>query len=167
MRRTDDYFAWLCSIISPRFRGNDYYMMLQDLFTYEYVWYDDLDKNRYFDAIALRDEFGLYIGKQEVSVLEVLIALAGRMDDIMFDVEVGIIVEKWFWELICNFGLEIYDDSNYNSVNIGDIIADWVENPYMDPHKKLGVGRKKSGGRAKNTDLWYKMQEYLDDNYGF
>lgn len=155
------YFDWLASKID---RGNDR-SLIRKLYRSDFYPLVPNDDNRAIDGIKLRERFedeeNLDIGrllKQGCTVLEMLIALAERMDDILYEGRYGSQIKKWFWELIDNLALE--DDSD-----IDLIIRKLVERKYLRNGKGGLFPLKNPRGDQRNVELWYQMAQYIEENF--
>ena len=161
------YFKWLCDIVSPVWTGEDYYLMLKQLFDKEFIWFIHSDENRYFDALQLRRESFYSRYGSKVNCLEVLVTLAMHMDDILYDEDRGEVVERWFWELMENIELTKYPDDEYNPAEIEDILEKWLNRDHQKPQQKTVFPLSKSGGRDVSSELWYEMAQYIERFHRF
>jgi len=175
----DEYFIWLCNIIGIDVEKESYSILAKRLHGIEYFWFVPNDDNRGEDGLKLRATFieehdlGPYerfvLDAGPCSVLEMMIGLAIKMDDIMEDPDHESTPGKWFWELINNIGLSRFSDFQYHFVGGHMAVA-------MTIHKVLerDYGRNGEGGffPLKNTDvdqrkveLWYQLNAYLSERY--
>src|SRR5512139_1470873 len=103
----DRYFEWLYSQIEKSSGFEDFVL---DLHSYQFVCQVPNDDNRVQDGIELRNKF---INEENVqlpedilsggcTLLEMLIALADRMDFILFEPGSGHRRWRWFWLFIDN-----------------------------------------------------------------
>lgn len=115
----DGYFLWLCSLVDADLER--YSELLYILYNIEYRWSIRQDESRATEGIMLRDEYYLSSNMEEYwvldwdgpcSVLEALIPLARRMDDILTDEFTGDRSRVWFWRFIENLGLRPYDNNH-------------------------------------------------------
>lgn len=162
-----DYFRWLCEIVNSDWEGESYLLMLSDLFNKEFIWFVENDDNRYFDAVALRQEYYHTRYGEKVSVFEVLVTIAQHMDDNLYDVEHGERVGTWFWEMMENLELSRYDDSEYNAEKIDEILEIWLNRQYSTTGKGGVFPVAKNGGDQRGVEIWYQMSAYLLDKYEF
>lgn len=177
----ETYFNWLCSLVGlgPS-KGRNYKWLLTQL--HRIVFYPLLprDNDRGGDGINLRLLFenenpkwhSQYL-KGECTLLEMLIALAKRMDDIMMEPSKDGQTGKWFWEMLKNLGLDRFSDPEVRS--IPDTATDEVTR-IIDALLKREYGWNGNGGlfplspkythfNQKNVEIWYQMMAYLDENY--
>lgn len=112
----DGYFIWLCSLVDTDM--SRYSELLYRLHDTDFVWCLDRDDGRAADGLALREEYcsidiwndWVMLMEKPCSVLEALIGLARRMDDMLSDDMVTNHVRVWFWEFIKNLGLKRYSN---------------------------------------------------------
>lgn len=172
------YFEWLYNIVEDSDRN------YSDLLSYIFdKTYDDKhaklipnDDNRISDALELRVDFRKenlareeeYLVEafmhQEVSLLEILIALSYRMEDVMgIDRFPG-----WFWELLQNLGLEYYDNdhfSNRSIKKIDKILEDWCHRRYSEDGSGGLFPLFHPPSDQRETEIWYQMSSYLIERY--
>lgn len=144
--------------------------LFQTPFRYSYI---AMDGNRLEDGLALRDRFGDYAGhsqhtltlldQYECSVLEVMIALALRMEEeTMASSEFGDRTNQWFWYMIVSLGLSGMTDTDYNADYVDMVLNRFMDREYSpDGNGSLFYvpGTKKD---FRNIEIWYQMCEYLN-----
>lgn len=174
------YFRWLLGIlgfkepISCRYNS-----MLSYLFSTDFKLTDPIvghDDNRLNDGFDLRamysDNFTSpeqpQIFDEEVSVLEVLVAFAMRIDDdVMYDGNLR--ASKWFFIMIDNLGMTNFTDDELGlSWTIDDeaqIIDIWMSRQYGPSGKGTVFPINNTGIDQRNVEMWYQMQEWFNENY--
>ena len=168
----DAYYRWLINLLNDEYLRINYQKLLRQLFDTAYYWEISFDGNRASDGLNLRKCFGHEIGyidfslPQECSVLEMLIALAKRTeDDIMHDARIGDRTSYWFWTMIENLDLDIYDDYSYDSEAIDYKLKVFMHHEYA-PDGNGGLfpcyGIKAD---MRRTDLWWQLNQFLIENY--
>ena len=106
---SDMYYDWLKEFV--RTDNSEYYNeLLGHLYYRTYIWMLPNDENRAADGLSLRNRFeyetGIRVGIGNCSVLEMLIALANRIEnEIMGDPVREDNTWYWFWAFIDNLGL--------------------------------------------------------------
>lgn len=173
-----DYFDWLYNIIDDSDYKYEYLInhIYDKQFDSDTTILIDRDQNRIEDAMRLREDFITeQLSREDAtlvnifrnrpcSLLEVLIALAYRMEDVMKIDRFPI----WFWEMLSNLGLEEFDNENFSRNSIRKIdrrINKWLDHnydydgigglfPLEDPPKD-----------QRNEEIWYQMSAYLVENY--
>lgn len=172
-----DYYEWLVGQVDPDERYLTLLNVLFDrVFDYNTAKLVPNDDNRIEDALELREEFvkerlarePLYLVEtfrnQPCSVLEILISLDNRMDDVM-GVERS---PKWFWEMIGNLGIGQYDDDHiYERAfsKIDRIIDNWLDREYCKDGRGGLFPLKDPHDNQKKVEIWYQMNAYLLENY--
>lgn len=173
-----DYFDWLYNIVDDS--DYEYESLINHIYDMDFdektTILIDQDHNRIADAMRLREDFIseqlaredrdlVYIFRDRpCSVLEILVALAYRMEDVMGLHRFPI----WFWELLSNLGLEEFNNSNFNIKNvrkIDRIINKWLDHNY-DYDGTGGLFPLKDPPKdQRKEEIWYQMSAYLIENY--
>jgi len=170
------YFIWLYEKVKRD--DNSYRKLTKKLHSVPFFWSVPRDDNRDMDGRALREtyyyEHGLPFSRallaEPASVLEVLIALANRMDDQLYSPEMGLRSSEWFWSFIKYLQLDSYSDEViFDTEIMGDIdkCLDIFLNRKYDSLGRGGIFplHKKVSKNQQNVELWYQMMYYLDENY--
>ena len=172
------YFCWLIRLIGDDYIATNYQKLLRKLHSREYIWELVYDKNRAADGIYLRNLFDQEMGNYGVagggmsastapcSVLEMFIALARNAEnDIMHDPDYGDRSGIWFWEMLQNMGLDIYDDYNFYESEVDRILDNFLHHRYA----KNGAGGAfpvaNSCQNMRQKDLWWQMNAYLEERF--
>ena len=170
-----DYFHWLCELVHIDQEHASWWLVAKDLHRREFVPMLDRDENRAMDGFALRERF--LDGERyslrdhidgECSVLEMLVALAQRMDFETSDAyseDSNDRTAYWFWEMLDNLGLTAFDDDSYVELEgqtyVDKIIDDFVERRY-DYDGEGGIFPLRYADRdQRRVELWYQMSAYL------
>lgn len=168
------YYDWLLEQIDY-YPGDDDDVdtALNLMFETPFRWSIDNDDNRSEDGLQLRSIFMDDEGwntnpffEEDCSVLEMLIALAIRIEnDIMWDGETNK-TAKWFWEMFDNLGFNEVEPSDYM----------FILDTFLDrKYDKNGVGglfpltenNTKQHRNQKKVEIWDQAQSYLMENYEF
>lgn len=182
----EEYFSWLLGLVANRKPG---YRKLC-LFLHEKIfrWSVYNDDNRCEDGRKLRERFIAethqdeshlevrYFLKGDCSVLEVLIALAIRMNDLMFDLDhQEDHTSKWFMEMLHNLGIDRFTDtiSPYDRLDpvseakVDDILEIFMDRMYeSDGRGGLFPLRRRVHKDQTKVEIWYQLMSWLDENYG-
>lgn len=177
---TNDYFQWLCEIINVDALPNTYYFLIKTLHDTDFYWSVPNDDNRGSDGLKLREEYldetypHLVDGRtvtfeHPCSLLEMMVALADRIANIMEKPGENLETARWFWELIENLGLKKFTDDDWFHYR-GTSQVDRILGKFMDrAYKRDGRGGMfplRSGKKdQRNVEIWYQMCAYLIDNY--
>lgn len=172
------YFTWLCELVETQ---NELFLnhtkLMRELYAVAFdPVINKMDVPRVIDGIDLRYRFGQEqdisrdkMGEEFLnsacSVLEVLVALALRFEEeIMSDPDVGDRTPLWFWIMIQNLGLDVYDDNNFSYQEVDDILDRFIHREY---------NRDGSGGNIfiirnrpqdiRKIDIWYQMCWFMSD----
>lgn len=170
--RTYGYFRWMCDLIETTKTVNSYSFLLKKLHATPFVVIIDRDVDRVLDGKLLRnDYFGAAPSTESgrASVLEVLIGIAQRLNDMDMEEVNANRTAKWFWELINNLTLDKFTDDvwyEYDVVDdVEDILNTFIERKYL----ANGVGGlfplKEPSKNQANVEIWYQMSEYLQEKY--
>lgn len=171
----DAYFRWLIGLIGDEYIERNYQKLLWKLYSTDYIWELDYDRNRAADGLFLRrifvqetgftGDFGAWEG--HCSMLEMMIALARKAeDDIMHDPDYGDRTGYWFWTMIQNLGLDIFDDGYYFEENVDRILDVFMHHRYEKNGSAGGAFPIRTKTRdLRKTDLWWQMNSYLEENF--
>lgn len=170
------YFQWLCGLVEQGATPgrNHYSHLLKSLFDKEFTCFVPNDDNRIGDGLELRKvwyrtgiDFMSNQLEKPCSVLEIIIALALRMEDILYEPDKPNRTNKWFWMMIDNLSLSIFNDRAYafdpegSSEEVGLILQTWLDRSY----DRNGVGGlfpiQHSREDQRKVEIWYQMQAYL------
>ena len=173
------YFDWLLQKIhDPEvFPLAIYSRLLHRLFELSFFWTYAMDVCRVDDAIDLRYRFGReegysqeiiahYLDMRDASVLEVMVALALRMEEhILGDSIYGDRCAEWFWVMMESMHLHYYDDRHYSEEVVDSIVLAMLYHRYS----RNGDGGLFSVAVDENTDMrnediWYQMMRWINQN---
>jgi hypothetical protein len=166
------YFNWLCSQVGQvqvRETSKTYRRLLRLLYQKEYIWLVPNDDNRMADGRALRNEFvgELHISNVDqdwmsldCSFFEMLLGISRRasfLDD-------GTPAE-WFWHLLQNIELHVFNDRMEINENIVDDTLERVIWRHYEPTGRGGLFPLRfSAGDQRKLELWCQMNAYLLEN---
>lgn len=185
-RRVDGgYFDWLLDIVD--IPPDPYHeTVAKILFETEFFWVLNNDENRVFDAIELMVQYAdivhgvqdsrRYIQGEDrlqsisyyaafdhdgaVSVLEVLIALAKRMD---YQLSEGAgdptRTHIYFWELLAN--LWVRD----GALPDADVLHRWMSRAFEPDGSGSTFPLEKPQRNQRECELWEQMSDYLHEKY--
>lgn len=167
-----EYFEWMYNTVSAeRFaKENSYRKLLSYLNTVTYTWILDDDVNRAEDGEeGLRWQFA-YSNHITVnheldgpcSVLEMILAMAYRCEEIMDDPKKGDRTVQWFWKMINNLGLGGMTDRMFNQTYVRRVIERFLKREYEpDGHGSLFIIRDCEYD-LRDVETWTCMLWYLD-----
>lgn len=176
------YFDWICGNVWNR-TPNDtlsYCKLFKTLNDVPYCPIKETDQSRYSDGIFLRNifasEFNLSsaevdaslfeVGKDRCSILEMMVALAIRMEDhIMSDDDYGNRTGQWFWEMVISLGLSGMDDSNFDCVKVRTALNNLNSGIYEKNGKGSLFVIDNPNIDMRMYDIWYQMQKYINEKH--
>jgi hypothetical protein len=128
----------------------------------KFEWSIDMDGNRAHDGLKLREAFGIDLADKPCTMLEMMVALAIREDDIMaFYHSKDDCPKTWFWEMLDNCGIRASTPD--------DKIYDILDNIVNRQYGSLGEGGlfyvPEPREDLKYVDIWYQMQWHLAQCY--
>ena len=191
MNRTDlvdAYYDWLIEKIDL-FDCNGsrlvdiYSWSLKKLFMTEFKPHDErhvetgsYDADRACDGLYLRELFSEVVEEDEgfwhglifseCSVLEMMIALAVRMDNnYLFDPEIGERAAQWFWNMFESLGLMDYDNDNYIEEEVAQIIRTFNNGQYHSDGRGGLFTFEKAWPDVKRMDIWSQMTRWINENF--
>lgn len=182
---SEEYFSWLCDRVKQK---RTYVKLCKILHRIMFRWSVHNDDNRCEDGIRLRelfveemnlDETHLevrYLMMPECTVFEVLVALAERMDELMYQLnDQENHSGRWFGELLLNLKLAEYTDNHSYSdrfdemteMKIYDIVETFLDRTYdFDGSGGLFPMKKRPRKDMRKIEIYYQLMEYLAENYG-
>ena len=178
-----EYFEYLCDLVNMDSPNNlEYWMLLNDLHAFHFYWSIDHDENRAQDGIDLRRRYlegewwsnGEEALSGECSMLEMLIALAERMSFELLGVDVCteeiFTTGRCFWELIENIGLARFSDDLYDALDGPYVINKTLHDVVTRNYDETGIGGifplRNTVVDQRSNEIWYQMQEYLQERHG-
>lgn len=181
----DNYLRWLYFDVldGPERRFKTYNSLFETLLLEPYIPLHHMDRNRFKDALTMRNEYilgdlvgygGPYESSEECkdckdeiedilpecSVLEMLIALAVRMEkEIMAPANGDNDYFRWFWGMICTLELDDFDEKHYDEGWIKKITDDFLRGERY-------IFRLKGGPEVNDgLQIWDQMNRFLVENY--
>lgn len=170
------YFAWMCQLVySPQVTNPDggYERLLAYLDSVKFRYVNPLDANRESDGIKLRNHYAYFhgmryddvhnsLGTDGCSILELMVSLACKCEDIMSDATKGNRTAQWFWEMVSSLGLSGYVNSHFDEDYISMVIAKFMANDYR-PDGFGGLFYIPGfSGDMRMADIWTQMHFYLN-----
>lgn len=162
-----DYHRWLVSLVdSGHMFWNNYKKLMAHLDERTYVYRSELDKNRYVDGLALREQYDYEVnesnfdvldslGDKECSCLECLVALFTRYsDNILVEPGDNSLAPELFYTAMENLGLISMDDVCFDSRKVDEILDDWMKN-------RVWIFEK----CGKNSDLFLQCGKFCGKKY--
>jgi hypothetical protein len=146
-------------------------LLLEELLDSPFEVIIDRDSNRLKDGENIRKAFftengvsGMFID-HEISVLEVILALAIRIDQEYTGNPRNPHPELIFWELLGNLGLDKFDNIHFNSDIIYEILGIFINREY-DFNGNGGLFPLKNPiCDQREVELWSQAMAYLSENW--
>ena len=169
----DEYFEWMYhTVCNGRFaKENSYRNLLSYLHSVVYTWLIPDDKNRAEDGeegLRWRFAYENHVNVRHeldgpCSVLEMILALAYKCEEIMDDAAVGDRTVQWFWRMRANLGLNGMTDRRFDIIKAECIVNQFLNREYEpDGHGGLFVIRNCKYDLC-DVGTWTQMLWYLDN----
>ena len=165
-----NYLRWLCDDV-----GLDYESYRDLASTMLYFEFNDgfeNDMNRTYDALANRENFEYeydvlldIVNDGKCGILEMMVMLARRAADIMYDADEGDETEYYFDIMFHNLGLEKFSTGRYDHQKVVKILQIFNERKYSRDGKG-GLFRVSVPPCAMyEVEIWSQMNWYLTEKY--
>lgn len=167
MHESSKYLNWLLGFVCDHKDKRDFKRLFFHLFNTEFTYILSMDGNREQDGLDLRVRYeretnnSILYPDKPCSVLEMMIALAIRLEEIMYDMDYGDRTSKWFWAMISNLDLLKMTDSNYNEDYVDFIIFRMLNREYEFDGSGSMFYIQGFEGNMQNVDIWYQAMYYL------
>ena len=166
----EEFFEWMYQFVG----GKRYRKLLWSLYEEEFFTTLQIDENRMYDGIELRYRFGheasiprsvidRKMNNESCSVLELMIALAIRMEDgILGDPDYGDRTSMWFWMMVKSLGLYDMTDDKIDYEYVKHTIARFINRDF-EPNGKGSLFTVKNTRRDfRDIEIWYQMCLFSD-----
>lgn len=166
------YRNWLSNIMG----GDDYTILFDILYDTRFYWTLPRDMNRADDGRFMRNIFSQESGLEmpedasewPCNFLEMLVALAYAIESIMYDPDEGDRSQEWFWMMVGNLGLDIFDDRTI--LECGSAALSYIDDTcrtFMDRSYCFnGIGGlfpiPDTDKDQREVELWYQANAYLE-----
>lgn len=171
-----EYYIWLCSLVGAQ---KGYGRLSEILYDIPFNYILERDENRAYDGIELRYrymyEHDMYdidyieiFDDKPCSVLEMLIALAVRIEDQFMDNLEDNRTGYWFKLMLENLGLKLYTDSYANNWSFPYEVKGIIDNFLNRSFSPDGHGSIFTTGRdvdMRDVEFWCQATWYLSDNF--
>lgn len=175
MRYSDidnDYFAWICDLMCSRFpKGVSFNKLLYYLHNTEFIYVLPIDENRADNGINLRYRFSISYTRVEdadscihapCSVLEMMVALAFKMEETMDDPLMGDRTAQWFWNMVVSLGLGSMNDDRFDGKYVEETIERFLYRRYDSDGKGGLFTIRGCPDDLRDIDIWTQMCMYLN-----
>lgn len=175
------YFEWLYRLVcDDRYSGGDrtsYRRLLSYLHSepFRYENKHPRDEARAYDGIDLRYEFGYRshidqrliaqeLDIRKCSMLEMMIGLCFRYENIAADPMQGDRIGQWFWAMLCNLGLAGMNDRDYDQQLAEDILDKFQDNDYSANGEGGLFVLRNYDGDVRDQELYWQMCRFMNEN---
>ena len=174
-----EYYDWLVAkVYDSSVKGHSYWDLLWYLLHRPFYWpiHIPLDENRALDGINLRSQFdetygglyeiNLYLGEDRCSWLEMMIALAIRLEsEIMDNSRIGNRTGDWFWIAITNLGLNGMVDGYFDSRIADANLKRFEDREYNSDGSGGGmyILSNPMPNRDMRGEVWYQLNWYMTE----
>lgn len=167
------YFEWMFDLVCEgRYAETiSYKKLLTYLHNVEFTYSMSKDADRAADGVELRYRFAYdtgYICAEDYlegpcSVLEMMIALAIRCEEVMDDTAYGDRTAQWFWKMIINLGLGDMLDSRFDEYHV-EAVIDRFLNREFEPDGRGGLFKvRRCDYDLRHVEIWKAMCWMLDE----
>lgn len=146
-----------------------YQRLLITMFNTDF-WYDESilsDGSRALGGVSLRINYPYDFGDKPCSVLEMLIAMAIRIEETFFeyDPSIGDHPERWFWEMVGNLGLLDQTNDHFNEEYVFDILQRWMHRQFQ--HNGVGglFPLRHTMIDQRQLSIWEQLGMYLYERH--
>ena len=173
------YFDWMISKITLESKLIDpanYSRLLEYLYNRSFEYYIlPMDGNRSEDGIDLRYTFGYEqnidqheiercLDHRDCSILEMMVALAIKAENIVGDSSLGDRTGIWFWNMMQSLGLlMIGDDRHYNAPRVIFAIDCFLNHDYSVNGKGGLFTVNDPPHDMRDTEIWNQMCWFLNE----
>ncbi len=158
-----EYFIWLCEQIDNG-EAEAFTDMLYLLHSIEFKYYVPMDENRYVDGIDLRLQYDRHSDRDGCSVLEMFVALSRKCENFIMDNGEADRTCVWFWLMMINLGLDMYNNYNYDEESIKEIVDVFVERRYSPNGYGGAFITMDVKCDMRETELWVQLNQYINEN---
>lgn len=172
---SNEFFEWMYNLVcnDRSYQNLSYRKLLIFLHKKKFTYKVKRDANRAVDGIDFRYRFGYengysreeiekYLDTRPCSVLEMMVALAFRIEEqIMDDSEEGNRTGQWFWTMISNLGLGGMSDQKFDKDYCEFVIDRFLKREY-EPNGKGGLFSIKDDRDMRTAEIWYQAMWYLN-----
>jgi len=172
----DPYLNWLCVRVKITPLKRHYMEMAKTMHGIRFqTLIFETDENRANDGLQLRVEYmekygpvGSSCDRGRCTMLEFLVALSKRISFLMGTESDPHQTARYFWRMIENLGLMKYDDENWYSANGEFHVTEAMDRIIHYSYNADGSGGlfplKWVKGDQRQREIWYQMQNWLNEN---
>lgn len=169
--RSEEYYEYLVGFVGKSLGPFSMERLLRHLYSTEFKYLDEFDKNRFDDGIHMRYRFIFdmersgehYDKKTPANMLEVMVGLAVKIEAIMAETMFGDRTHSWFWSMCSSLGLNGQYDEFFDADYVDDILARFNRKEYdPDGHGGLFWIRNYEGD-MRELEIWTQADRWLSN----
>lgn len=173
-RLEEEYFEWMYNLVCG-IKKVSYRKLLYFLHSVPFYYLIEMDDNRAGDGVSLRYRFGnqmgyhnsviaTYLDNRECSVLEMMVALANRIEEsIMDNPEFGDRTGEWFFSMLGSLQISNQNDDIFDAEYVGNVVKVLLERIY-EPNGLGGLFTLERPRRdMRGVEIWMQAMWYLDE----
>lgn len=174
----ESYFYWLCSIVNADDPDESFCHLLWVLFNREFYWSVEHDDNRAADGLLLREDYANaeMVDIRELgmsgscTVLEMLVALACRINDELLWAPNDDRTASIFWEMLANLGFDGLSDEYWrdqiDGIYVDEKVSIWLDREYSWSGEGGIFPLKAAKTDQREVEIWYQANSYVIENFG-
>lgn len=168
-----DYLQWLiwrCGLE----RKTDHTELFESLHDIDFIYCLGRDENREIDGLDLRDQYEIpdvfnnfspYFSRKKCSVMEMLVALAIRVDDDITGDPGEEHPEDFFMEMIKNLGLSRFRNGRCKEKDVRQIVDQWIKRKFSPNGKGSPFPVKHDSRDQRDLEIWDQANSYISEHY--
>ena len=168
------YLDWLRTykIKGSYDEDNSHNLLLKKLYNTDFVSLVNFDGNRVYEALEIRREYFAYICENPDydladlvawNMLELLISLAVRAENMTFDSENYMTIYEWFWHLLGNLGLDSMTNDRFDGMICDSVLSIFIYRKYDSDGKGGLFPLKNTKNDQRRVEIWYQLSEYINE----
>lgn len=166
------YFEWMFDLVCEDIYAEtiSYRKLLAYLHSVEFTYSMPKDADRACDGVDLRYRFAYETDNDGIedhikgpcSVLEMMIAMAIRCEEVMDDPEYGNRTSQWFWRMIINLGLGDMVNARFDEYYVQDVVNKFLNREYESDGRGGLFRVRNCDYDLRHVSLWKQMWWMLD-----
>lgn len=170
----DKYLSWIFDLVGGTVGAYGHSKMLYALYNTPFKVVIPMDDNRASDGVNLRYRFAVdtdipygavtsVLDCKDCSVLEMIAALALRIEEDYMSNGENSQVPMWFWSMLDSLGLYDQSNDNYDEVYVSNVIKIFNDRKYKSNGKGgLFISSRKNID-MREMEIWKQAMLWMDD----
>ena len=174
----NDYFNWIENLVcgAQKYRNRtSFRRLLMKLHSTIFTYSIEMDANRAGDGRDLRyrygaengythDEIAKYLDTRDCSILEMMVALADRMEvNFMDDPSYGDRTAEWFWSMVVSLGLGGMSDDKYDEIYVNSRIDIFLSRRYESNGRGGLFTLAQPYKDVRDVEIWWQAMWYINE----